>query len=176
MQAELERRFERLERLREALLAPLAVHEEGVLNQPPAAGGWSVVQVICHLIIAEQLSLDYIRRKSLAGDSMAPAGLWSAVKSMALKAALRSPLRFRSTAPAAEVPEAESLDSVTARWQSLRSEWGETLEAFPARWVDRAVFRHPFAGPLSLPQALDFIEEHLRHHARQVERILKEVS
>jgi hypothetical protein len=175
MQTELKRRFGRLEQLREAWLASLAVHGNGVLNQSPAAGGWSVAQVICHLILAEQLSLDSIRRKSLAGNSMARAGLGSALKSMVLKAVLRSPMRFKAPRPAGEVPEAEDLDSVTARWQQLRSEWGETLAAFPEDLLDRAVYAHPFAGPLSLPQALDFIEEHFRHHVRQVERILKEI-
>jgi len=42
---------------------------------------------------------------------------------------------------------------------------------YPDALLDRACYRHPYAGRLSLDQCLITLQEHLRHHAKQVARI-----
>ena len=42
--------------------------------------------------------------------------------------------------------------------------------AFPEELLDRLVFRHGFVGLMGLPDTLGFMQAHLDHHARQVER------
>jgi hypothetical protein len=64
----------------------------------------------------------------------------------------------------------ESLDEVRARWDEVRERWRERLESYPDALQRKAIFRHPFAGRLNMRQTLRFLDDHLLHHTRQVER------
>ena len=55
----------------------------------------------------------------------------------------------------------------------VRAGWTERLEGFPDDLLDRVVFRHAMVGLMGLPHTLDFLQSHLNHHARQVERLLR---
>ncbi len=59
MSAELQKHFERLEDQRAALFSRVEDLDEAALNQPPAEGKWSIIQVMSHLTVAEKASLDW---------------------------------------------------------------------------------------------------------------------
>jgi hypothetical protein len=164
--------FERLESRRRALLSRLEGLEASQLNRQPGPGRWSITQVLCHIISSEELSLGYVQKKMLAPERLRDAGLAGWLRLAALAAVLRSPLRFRAPAATARVPDAEDPATTLQRWDAVRDGWRELLESVPPELVDKALFRHPSAGRMSLPQALRFSSEHLRHHVKQVESLL----
>jgi hypothetical protein len=41
---------------------------------------------------------------------------------------------------------------------------------------DTLVYRHPFAGPLTLTEALHFVEAHFDNHMRHIDRILTQTK
>lgn len=170
----LDARFERLEKEKTALFRRLDGLSDETLNRSPGEGRWSVIQVLCHLSRAEDLSLRYIRKKMQA--EAPEAGVICRIKSAALSLALRSPLRFKAPAMSAEVPERETLGEVASRWDAVRREMVDALDEVPESDLSRAVFRHPRVGLISLEQALRFMQDHLDHHRRQLERILAEVA
>jgi len=45
------------------------------------------------------------------------------------------------------------------------------IEALSPEKMGVAIFRHPFAGYLTITQTFKFLEEHLKHHVKQIERI-----
>ena len=57
-------------------------------------------------------------------------------------------------------------------WDEARASWRALLDGFPAALESRLVFRHPFVGLLGLADTLGFLQAHLDHHLRQVERAL----
>jgi uncharacterized damage-inducible protein DinB len=86
--------------------------------------------------------------------------------------ALRWPYRAKAPERTAH-PEAETtLAAVRERWDGVRRDWQELLDGFPPSLVDRAVFRHPRVGLVSLAHTLAFLREHVAHHRRQIERRL----
>ncbi len=161
--------FGRLESRRQALLSQLAGLEASQLNRQPGPGRWSITQILCHLISSEELSLGYVRKKMLAPERLRDAGIAGWLRLAALVAALRAPKRFKAPHATARVPEAEEPALTRRRWDEVRDGWRELLESLPPELVDKALFRHPFVGRMSLPQALRFMGEHLRHHVKQVE-------
>jgi hypothetical protein len=52
----------------------------------------------------------------------------------------------------------------------VRRELDELVRSFPPELLDRLVFRHPYAGRMTLAHALGTLEAHLDHHIPQVER------
>jgi uncharacterized damage-inducible protein DinB len=165
-------RFDGLEASRRALLESLAGLPDEAVRRPPAAGVWSIVQVVGHLTLAEEATLAYLRKKMQASPSaLSPAGPMSWVRMVAVAALLRSPLRRKAPSATADPPAAVGLSEARARWDRVRAEWAAFLDAFPPEMLGRAVFRHPFAGRMSIAHTLGFMQEHQRHHARQIARL-----
>jgi hypothetical protein len=86
----------------------------------------------------------------------------------ALVVAMRSPLRVRAPAVVASVPEHRGLDDMIGQRKDLREGWRAFVVDYPDELLDRACYRHPYAGRLSLDQCLITLQEHLRHHAKQI--------
>lgn len=174
MDPRLATRFERLETARRELLHRLEGVDEEILNRAPRDGAWSVVQVLHHVLLAEELSIAYIGRK--AQVEAGRAGPIERLRSWALSLALRSPLRFTAPPMSTELPERDSLPAVAARWEENRDHMRQVLSAIPPDGVDRAIYRHPIVGMMSVDQAVRFFEDHLAHHERQIERTLAAVG
>jgi hypothetical protein len=49
------------------------------------------------------------------------------------------------------------------------------LDNLPAEYADKEVYRHPFAGRMSLAGMLSFFEAHFINHRRQLYRALRVV-
>lgn len=175
MTSEWLQQFERLEEDKSRLFQQIEGLDDAQLNQRPGENQWSIIQVLCHLSKAEELSLIYIRKKMKDRSKLSKAGLGSTLRSAALALFLRSPLRFKAPVRSAEVPEEQDLTTTVSEWDRVRIEWKAVIDSFPTEIQDQAVFRHPVAGRMSLSQALRFMEEHIRHHAKQIDRILAQV-
>jgi hypothetical protein len=172
MSPQLHPRFERLENLRRRVVTRLEGYDAVTLNRPRPDGGWSALQVLAHVVNAEDGTRRYVSRKMLAGASLPRSGLASRLRLVVLQAANASPLRFRAPAGTGDVPDDIHPDSLLSRWLVVRMEWRELLDGFPEELLDRMVFRHAVVGLMGLPHTLDFLQSHLAHHARQVERRL----
>jgi uncharacterized damage-inducible protein DinB len=168
--------IDELECQRTALLARLSKLDSEVLNRKPIGGGWSVVQVISHVIQAELLSLEYLLKKTQQPELIAKSGPVAFLKSRALGLFLRLPFKVSAPARTAEVPERAELDALARDWEEVRSGWRDFLREFPAEHAGRAIYKHPRAGRLNLEQTLRFLIDHLRRHEGQIERVLSEVA
>jgi len=172
MNEQLRQKFERLETSRRDVLARLEGHDRARLNRPRADGGWSVLQVLHHVITAEAGTLGYISKKMRGGTSLPRAGLVSRLRLLALQVASASPFRFRAPGVTADVPAEIDPDELLRRWDEVRVGWKDRLDGFPDELLDRVVFRHAMVGLMGLPDTLSFLQSHLTHHERQVERLL----
>jgi hypothetical protein len=172
MNQQLHGRFDRLEVTRRGLLARLEGYDRVRLNRPRIDGGWSALQVLHHVVTAEEGTRRYISKKMLAGTSLPPAGVVSGLRRLVLQLANASPFRFKAPAVTAAAPPVIDPKELRDRWQEVRADWRGLLEGFPEELLDRMVFRHVFVGLMGLPDTLDFLQAHLDHHARQVRRLL----
>ncbi len=65
-----------------------------------------------------------------------------------------------------------TLDELIAKWNDIRDRLFEYLNDIKGENKDDLVYRHPFGGPLSVIEALHFIEVHFDNHMRHIDRIL----
>jgi uncharacterized damage-inducible protein DinB len=164
-------RWQRLQDSHRVLLDTLDGVDEDRMRRPGPDGGWSVIQIVGHLSLAEQHTLAYIRKK-MQDPALPPAGALSFWRTAVVAVALRSPIRAKAPERTAN-PDADcTIAAARERWDGVRRDWGELVATLPPALADRAIFRHPRVGMMSLPHTLAFMREHVLHHRRQVVRRL----
>jgi hypothetical protein len=164
-------RFQQLERNREAAEAQLAALTPAQKTFRIRGDGWTIPEVVDHVIRVEQSVLDGARKPGVQRTRWRPKRLkrllvWTAFR---LGVRIRVPQRVRHVTPERGV----DLEEVSARWSGLREEWREFLSTVTPDQLGQLAIKHPIAGPFSYRDVLKFLEWHLRHHRRQIGRILR---
>ena len=145
--------------------------------QQPNPHRWSAGQAANHLYLSEKLSLAYLRKKMSYPDTIPKFHFKSWLAMFTYKIILTGIVK--ASAPKQinmwgdhEVFPPDQLDQ---KWSELRAElFGFIREKHP-QFKNDLVFKHPFAGRLSMQQMLVFFNDHIRHHTKQVRRILNEI-
>lgn len=164
-------RFDRLERQRAALLESLRPLDDARLRFSPAPGSWSLMQVVEHLVLVEELTL-----AQMATVTPRPVPLKKRLRTSAMigiiQLAFRAGARIRAPSGALKPPvTGVTLDELARRWGEARCRMAGRLDVVsPAQLRDR-VMRHPYAGWLTHTQMLNFFHYHTVHHQRQIGRI-----
>lgn len=137
----------------------------------PAPGAWSAAEVLDHLVRTERAILDATARGLAAPRRQGlrdRAGVWF------LDRLFRTERRVRVPPSAAAVvgPDAGAdLAAVRGAWDAVRGDLAAFLAPLgPAQLTD-AVFRHPVAGWMRVPDVLRFFWVHAHHHGFQLERL-----
>lgn len=151
---------------RRALLDSLAALSPEALQARPAPGAWSILEIVEHLVAAEQVILQGLpdpatlvdRPRSLRQRCLYPL----VVLILRLRIPVKAPSRRMLPTGGASLAELRDRWEATARW--LRA----YAEGLPPGGNQRAVFAHPVCGPLTLAQALRLGRLHLETHARQI--------
>ncbi|MCC5914223.1 MAG: DinB family protein [Balneolaceae bacterium] len=141
------------------------------LKFKPAADHWNLLQVMKHLIIAEEKTLQYIRRKLEHHEKVRKAGFGATIRNLMLKVALALPLKFRAPAVAEVKEEHPDLSEMINEWNGIRKEFGEIIRQNSDEILSKELYLHPRAGKLSVIQALQFTQTHISHHQKQMKRI-----
>ncbi|MEQ8703575.1 MAG: DinB family protein [Phaeodactylibacter sp.] len=164
---ELSRLFRQLER-----------YDNAPLNQQPTDGGWTVLQVLHHLILAEEASVGYIQKKLSFNPVLEKAGFRAAWRLFVVDFYFRMPLKFKAPkgVDREALPEHADFESTKAQWESQRRALRKYLSHLPDAQFDRELYKHPFAGKMSLRQMLQFFGMHIKRHQSQINRVLKEVG
>jgi len=169
-------KFEQLERATEHLLASAeALGPDG--NRAPAAGHWSAVQVVHHLLYIESNIIQYLQKKVAADEQLPNVGLFTRLRARLVRLLLRLP-GFKVKAPrgVATLTDAGNLPTLPelrATWEASRRQLERLLNEFPGRLLNRAIFPHPRSGNINVCQVMEFLLDHLLHHQQQMGRITK---
>jgi hypothetical protein len=140
----------------------------------PGNNKWSLHQILAHLVSAEKLSVQYLRKKMQGIDQAKDSGLIETLKMVVLKISQRLPLKFNAPQPVvAFTITYTSLDELIVDWNASREALKNLLEEIRDDQTKRMIFKHPAVGKLNIIQALEFMKEHIAHHLPQVKRLLK---
>ena len=174
MHPKLLKAFETSELIRKDLIdmtRPFASGEK-FLSKPE--GKWSVSQILSHLIQAEALSLQYMKKKSLGIQSAGDTGILEELKFVFLKYSQRLPFKYKAPAVLGKSgpPEIE-FSEIVDHWDKLRDEMFEFLQTIDNSHINRKIYKHAVAGRLNVIQAIKFFDEHLMHHRPQIKRLLQ---
>jgi len=133
---------------------------------------WSINQLIFHLNNVEKSVLDYINYKNAKGELTQKAGLKATLRYFSLKVLLSTNMKFKTPKKVSEIPEKLDFDQLVTDWNATQFAFEKFLQHFPKELEGKAVFKHPYAGMISIEQTIKFIVDHAKHHQNQMERLV----
>jgi hypothetical protein len=165
--------FNELESQRIDILNRVKDLPEEKLNYAPT-GKWSINQILTHILVAEQLSMLYMKKKSLGVDQLQNSGFSSACRIIVLQASQRIPaIKFKAPKVVLDnTPPALPLNELTVQWETHRLKLKAFLEGIEEKNKRKLIYKHPVAGMLDARQATVFFREHIIHHWPQIKRLL----
>jgi len=164
--------FNRLEKQREEFLSLFHSQRENQLQFRPDSDSWNMLQVIRHLVTAESLSLVYIKKKVNNADKLQKADFMAKLRALLLKIALALPIKFKAPKIAEVKEDHPDFETAVEEWYNVRKELNELLENADEAIFSKTIYKHPRAGYLTLKQTLEFMEDHIDHHRKQIGRIM----
>lgn len=166
--------FEALEGKLDALASLLADYEDDQLAVSPAEGVWSPTQLIFHLRRSEQMSFLYLKKKLSFDPDLPKVGLKAKTMCLVLGIVMNSPIKMPAPKGVGSdvMPTDISAAKQLSKWKDLRVEMRSYLQEMPDKWLDRLVYKHPYAGRLTVGQMLTFFDMHFNRHLKQLKQRL----
>lgn len=134
---------------------------------------WNSLQIVLHVVKAEQLSVGLMLRNFRRKNELQKAGLGSKFRMFLLRMGLTLPLRFKA-------PKMVDVTGHTPEYEQLKNDWDKVrlnlkklLDDCDEVTARKELYTHPRAGKLNAKQALQFLNLHLSHHQKQLLRIVK---
>lgn len=156
------------------LLKVLKDYSERTLNKKPAEGKWSVLQVMNHLILVEGYGKSYVEKKLSFNPNPKKAGIGGSWRKFVMNTFVKIPVKI--TAPEAvgdqNLPDEASFWETAKKWKQQREELRVFLETIPPEHYNKELFKHAFAGKMSLYGMMDFNVAHFKRHRKQINKIL----
>ncbi len=162
----------RLSATRSALLDRLRLATPAQLSAKPRPDGWSILEILEHLVLAEQVVLRSWPDYSELSEQKRTLGNKVRYVLVMLVLTARIPVRApsRRMIPAGGQTFAQLED----RWKKSEA-WLQTYVAqLDAHGLQKAVFRHPVAGPVTVAQSIRMNQIHVNRHRRQIDALLRE--
>jgi hypothetical protein len=168
----LKREFELLEKETQDLLNKLNALRAVEWNNVSGIERWSIGQILTHLLTAEILSLNYMKKKSLGVEKLKNSGWVESIKILLLKISQRLPIKYKAPAHViANTLQALSFNELKEQWRMAREDLKKFLEGIDDRNIRKKIYKHPVVGYLDVVQAIMFTREHFHHHLPQIRKI-----
>jgi len=178
MDSSLQPIFDILQKSMIDLLEEVKDQPDSVLNTPSENGGWSVLQIMYHMVLVEEYSLKYVKKKLSFGQEIPKAGMKGYLRGIYLRNMFRIP--FKVDAPQAvnesNMPEEIRFWEVLKKWKDSRVDLEEFLDNLPSDLLKAELWKHPLVGKMTLKNMLYFFELHFKRHRKQLNKVMKQVK
>lgn len=167
-----EKQFKSIEEQRKNMLNEIARLSHAQQNFKPSPEAWSILQVVNHLLFSETNVVKYMQKKMQGIATVEKAGVRAKARSIMLNTFLKSPLKFK--APKAAMPVQEEVyvfENLRRQWDETRSGFAKVLDQLNPADAEKLIFKHPISGKFNIYQTMSFLQEHIAHHIRQIQRI-----
>ncbi|TSI02263.1 DinB family protein [Lysinibacillus sp. BW-2-10] len=151
-------------KIREAIWESVNGLTDDQLNQVLEEGIWSIVQVLEHLYLMEQLVVDGIQKKLKEGED----------KIVKLRPIHRTVDRsIKVQAPQSLVPtnNFQTIEQLKNKLSQSRKSLLTLLDSVNEEVLVKKAMHHPVFGELSLVQWISFVGFHEQRHLSQIEEI-----
>ena len=172
--ADLLKKLNRIDEQLEELLFSLKPYSNEILNAKPDQNSWSVLQICHHLALSEKVSLAYIQRKLAHSPKVKKVSLSTKFRQKLLTTYLITPMKYNAPdyVNTDALPQTSTLNEITRVWHAVRADIRAFIIRIPDEFLDKEIFKHPFAGMLCLAGMLSFFEGHTIRHQKQIHKTL----
>jgi len=176
MDDKLQRQLNQLERNKDKLLEKLENIDNATLSQQPDNKSWSIVQVVSHLIKIEQGTMQYMKKKLSYNPPLVKTGPITALKVWLTNISMKLPVKYKTADFLQEATNDVSLEQARSQWSETRQQMREFFEGLSKEQLTAALHKNLAAGRVSVYQQLSFIQVHLERHAKQINKIIKQLQ
>ena len=170
MLADIQETFRSLGKKYGELLQHLNSLSDDVLYFKAQADKWSIVEVIEHLVVAEENMLEQLTGATSA-TALDPQDRSAKNYHIVIKVMTRD-IPVDVPDESMEPHGRFSLEELLGRWDDIRQKTRAYVNGIDPEEADNLVYRHPFAGPLDMAETLRFIDVHFDNHMRHIDRII----
>lgn len=160
----------------ERILSIIEPIDDSELLRKPSKDEWSVIQVFNHLKEIEQLSIDYLEFKEKNSNSISKVGFITMVKFFFYKTALLLPLKFKMPNNLSGPSNEGDLESIVKDFEKLRLDFLQFVERQDEVFFKTASYKHTVVGRITIEKMFEFLRLHLKHHEKQMLRILIKIA
>jgi len=170
--------FDKLQKSMVELLEEIKDQPDSVLNEKPENGGWSVLQVIYHIVLVEEVSLAYVKKKLSFGEDIPKAGIKHVMRTGYLRSFMHTPIKVKAPTLVSEdnMPKDIRFWEVLKKWKDNRAELQKFLDNMPDKLLKTELYKHAIFGKLTPKNMLVFFDLHFKRHRKQINRVLKKVK
>ncbi len=173
MNSSLENWIGRLQTDRMELCTTLSGIPEEQFTRPSQPGKWSIAEIVAHLITADRLSLEYMKKKSGAIETVGDAGWFEDFKMLAFTISQRIPIKYNAPKGVLQnTPRSIELSNLSNDWNAILQDYKIFLEGIPEQYTRRKIYKHPILGRIDARLCLQTLHEHYHHHLPQIKRLL----
>jgi len=174
MIANIQEQFDSLTGKREELFQHLESLTSEELSFKAGPDKWSIVEVVEHLVIAEDDLLTQLTTEvpspPLDIESKTPEKYQAVIKVM--ERDIKVDVPHESLEPHGRL----TLDDLLNQWNDIQKKLQGILAAIHADNKDDLVYQHPYGGPLDISETLHFFDVHFDNHMRHIDRILAQTK
>ena len=139
--------------------------------------GWSVAQHLYHCWLVECLTEKYINNKIINPESISSVSVITYVRSFLLQLFLKSGYKVKAPKPTAIFPDSINIIKLNSDWEDSRKSMDNLITRLcEMKLENKGFFRHPIIGRLNLQLTLNFLQFHLKHHIKQIEKIIPKIK
>ena len=174
MNAKTTRALDRLEADTKELLTYLNRYDHQALNSNPKPNTFSALQNLEHLMKSELMSQQYVQKKLSFEPRLKKAGLLTGLRLGWMRVGNRLPIKLKAPKFIAQesLPAESEFYEIVKRWRDQRTALRTYLDELPEELHDKEIFKHPFAGRMTLYGMVVFFRDHLHRHKKQIRRAL----
>ncbi|MEO0723682.1 MAG: DinB family protein [Bacteroidota bacterium] len=178
MRAALQQQLQELDGQLDTLFEDLSQYSHEQLNQQPTPDSWCATQVLNHLLLSEKYSRQYCQKKLSFEPDLDKAGMADSFRTFLVSFYFKLPMKVEApkNINTDALPRESQLDDLKQQYREQREELAGFLLNVDQQYLDKAVYKHPFAGRLSISGMLHFFDAHFAHHRKQIYRVLKVAS
>jgi hypothetical protein len=166
----MKRSLKRLDSVHQKLIDTIAPLEPKLFSEAPAAGQWSVAEIVHHLCLVEELVI-----KQLEGAIARPPQRVGFFRRL-IPTSIVSLRLLRVKAPKAANPlSAPDKDVAIQNLNLARNALKEFCATHGEDRLRQLVFKHPFLGNIDGVATVSFVGYHERRHHKQIREVLKKL-
>jgi hypothetical protein len=174
MLANIQEQYDSLTLKLEALLQRLDSLSGEKLSFKAGPDKWSIVEVVEHLVIAEESLVKQLSTN--IPDSTLEPGAKTPEKHQVVIKVMERDIEVDVPHESLEPHGRIALEDLLNQWNGIRQKLPGLLAEIKPEKQDDPVFRHPYGGPLDLSDTLQFFEVHFDNHMRHIDRILAQAK
>jgi len=175
MNKQIEDQLQRIDTQLNKLLTDLQQYPADQLQRKTTPTTWSVIQVLQHMVLVENVSQQYVKKKLSFNPTLKDANFLTALRVRVARFYNLVPIKFKAPKYVDETNFSSNvlLTDIVTQWQNQRLQLRAYLATLPEDIFQKEVYKNPIAGRLSLYGMLQFFEGHFERHEKQVQKLLK---